>query len=71
MEAMPFRGRVAYVTGGGSGIGRLAAQRMADAGAQVAAIDVNETGLKETALGRSAADPTGASPTASARGDRL
>jgi NAD(P)-dependent dehydrogenase (short-subunit alcohol dehydrogenase family) len=27
MEAMPFRGRVADVTGGGSGIGRLAAQR--------------------------------------------
>ena len=50
---MSFRGQVVYVTGSGSGMGRLAAQRMADAGAQVAAIDVNEAGLKQTALGRS------------------
>lgn len=50
-------GRVVYVTGAGSGMGRLAAQRMAEAGAQVAAIDVNEAGLKETAQGRSGVHP--------------
>ncbi len=33
-------------------MGRLAAQRMADAGAQVAALDVDEAGLAETAEGR-------------------
>ncbi len=44
--------RVVFVTGGGSGMGRLAAQRMADAGAKVAAVDVNEVGLAETAEGR-------------------
>jgi NAD(P)-dependent dehydrogenase (short-subunit alcohol dehydrogenase family) len=33
-------------------MGRLAAQRMADAGAKVAAVDVNEAGLAETAHGR-------------------
>jgi len=46
---MAFRGRVALVTGGASGMGRLAAQRLAEAGAQVAAVDVNEAGLAETA----------------------
>lgn len=43
---------VGYVTGAGSGMGRLAAQRMAHAGLRVAAIDVNEPGLAETARGR-------------------
>jgi NAD(P)-dependent dehydrogenase (short-subunit alcohol dehydrogenase family) len=49
---MAFRGEVVLVTGGGSGMGRLAAQRMADAGARVAAVDVNAEGLRETAHGR-------------------
>lgn len=49
---MSFAGQVLFVTGGGSGMGRLAAQRMADAGAKVAAVDVNEAGLAETAEGR-------------------
>jgi NAD(P)-dependent dehydrogenase (short-subunit alcohol dehydrogenase family) len=49
---MSFAGQVVFVTGGGSGMGRLAAQRMADAGAQVAAVDINEAGLAETAQGR-------------------
>lgn len=48
---MSFTGKVVYVTGGASGMGRLAAQRMAKAGAQVAAVDVNEAGLVETARG--------------------
>jgi NAD(P)-dependent dehydrogenase (short-subunit alcohol dehydrogenase family) len=43
---------VVFVTGGGSGMGRLAAQRMADAGAKVAAVDVNEAGLAAIAEGR-------------------
>ncbi len=51
---MSFAGQVVFVTGGGSGMGRLAAQRMADAGAKVAAVDVNEAGLAETAAGREA-----------------
>lgn len=49
---MSFADQVVFVTGGGSGMGRLAAQRMADAGAKVAAVDVNEVGLAETAEGR-------------------
>ncbi len=49
---MSFAGQVVFITGGGSGMGRLAAQRMADAGAKVAAVDINEAGLSETAEGR-------------------
>jgi hypothetical protein len=30
---MPFASQVVFVTGGGTGMGRLAAQRLADAGA--------------------------------------
>jgi len=45
-----FQGRVVYVTGGGSGIGRLAARRMAEAGAQVAAIDLNEAGDRKSVV---------------------
>jgi len=48
---MAFHGNVALVTGGGSGMGRLAAQRLAGAGASVAAVDVNDAGLRETAAG--------------------
>ncbi len=46
---MAFHGRVALVTGAGSGMGRLAAQRLAAQGVAVAAIDLNEEGLRETA----------------------
>jgi len=48
-----FRGKVALITGGGSGMGRLASQRLARAGAAVAAVDVDEAGLAETARGES------------------
>jgi NAD(P)-dependent dehydrogenase (short-subunit alcohol dehydrogenase family) len=48
---MAFEGRVAFITGGGSGMGRLAARNLASAGARVAAVDVSEAGLVETAQG--------------------
>lgn len=48
---MAFRGKVAFITGAGSGMGRLAARRLAGGGASVAALDVNEEGLEETARG--------------------
>jgi len=49
---MSFQDKVVLVTGGASGMGRLAAQRMAKLGARVAAVDVNEAGLAETARER-------------------
>ena len=48
---MAFQGRVAFITGAASGMGRMVAQRLATAGAAVAAVDVNEAGLAETARG--------------------
>jgi NAD(P)-dependent dehydrogenase (short-subunit alcohol dehydrogenase family) len=47
--AMDMSGRVVLVTGGGSGMGRLACRMMRQRGAQVVAFDVNEAGLAETA----------------------
>ena len=38
-----------FITGAGSGMGRLAARNFAEQGCQVAAVDVNEKGLLETA----------------------
>jgi len=46
---MAFKGKVALVTGGASGMGRLDALRLARQGAKVAIMDLNEAGLKATA----------------------
>ena len=45
---MTFRGRVAVITGGGSGMGRARARRPAADGATVAVLDVDAAGLGET-----------------------
>ncbi len=54
---MAYQGKSALVTGGGSGMGRLAAQQFAAAGAHVAILDVNEAGMQETAAGSDSIHP--------------
>ena len=48
-SAQHMVGKVALVTGAASGIGKAAAQRLADEGAKVALADVNEPGLAKVA----------------------
>ncbi|MFN0091551.1 MAG: SDR family NAD(P)-dependent oxidoreductase [Acidimicrobiales bacterium] len=48
MDAQRHQGRVAVVTGAGSGIGMATALRLAQEGAAVVGCDVNEAGLGET-----------------------
>lgn len=45
---MSLNGKVALVTGGASGMGRICALRLARQGARVAIFDLNEQGLNET-----------------------
>lgn len=49
MSKHPVRGKVAAITGAGSGIGRALAIELSRRGASVAISDVDEVGLKETA----------------------
>ena len=46
---MEFAGKTVMITGGGSGMGALSGIRFAEAGANIALLDVNETALEETA----------------------
>jgi NAD(P)-dependent dehydrogenase (short-subunit alcohol dehydrogenase family) len=43
-----FEGKVAVITGGGGGLGRATAVRLAGEGARIAAVDVSKPGLAET-----------------------
>jgi NAD(P)-dependent dehydrogenase (short-subunit alcohol dehydrogenase family) len=55
--AHDFEGKVAFVTGAGSGIGRATALAFARAGAAVMAVDIDEAGVADTvreAVGRGA-----------------
>jgi NAD(P)-dependent dehydrogenase (short-subunit alcohol dehydrogenase family) len=54
-----FEGKLAVVTGGGSGMGRELVVQLAAAGCAVALCDVNEAGLAETATRASADAPDG------------
>ena len=44
-----FEGKVAFVTGGASGLGAAAAQRFSDEGAQVAVADIDAAGAEKVA----------------------
>ena len=48
-ETFSLKGKNAVVTGAGTGIGRAIALAFAEAGAQVACIDLNEKAAEETA----------------------
>jgi 3-oxoacyl-[acyl-carrier protein] reductase len=48
MIPIDLTGRVALITGGASGIGRACVTTLAQAGARVAVVDINEEGAQET-----------------------
>ncbi len=48
---MAMQGNVVLITGGGSGMGQLAARRWAKTGKKVAILDINKAGMEDTAAG--------------------
>src|SRR5579871_5160429 len=52
---MPFRNRIALVTGGASGIGRALCQELARRGASIVVADIQFEGAREVASGINAA----------------
>ena len=68
-----FDGTVAIVTGGASGIGLATAKALAEAGASVAVLDLNLTGLPETLTGFAAdvSDRTSVDAAVAAVGERF
>lgn len=46
---MRLRGKTAFITGAGSGVGQAVAELFAQEGADLALLDINADGLKETA----------------------
>ena len=56
---MRLEGKTAFITGGGSGLGRAATERFTEEGATVVAADVDRTGAEETVEHVEAADVPG------------
>ena len=50
MLTQSLEGKIVVITGGGGGLGRLMSLRLADLGAVVVSLDINEDGNFETQM---------------------